>query len=101
MWSGSPGGPGRDFDERDRLLLRLLRPHLDAAFARVGLEAPRLTAREHEVLRLVREGMTNQQIARRLGVRPTTVAKHLEHLYARTGARSRVQVLETFRGLLG
>lgn len=93
-------GPGRDFDERDRLVLRLLRPHLDAAFRRVGFSAPRLTPREVDVLRLVRDGLTNQQIARRLKVRQTTVAKHLEHVYTRTGARSRVQALEVCRDLL-
>jgi DNA-binding CsgD family transcriptional regulator len=93
-------GPGRDFDERDHLALRLLRPHLDAAFRRIGFAAPRLTPRETEVLRMVREGLTNQQVARRLKVRETTVAKHLEHVYARTGARSRVQALELCRDLL-
>lgn len=93
-------GPGRDFDERDHLVLRLLRPHLDAAFRRIGFSAPRLTPREAEVLRLVRDGMTNQQIARRMRVRPTTVAKHLEHVYVRTGARSRVQALEICRDVL-
>ena len=84
---------GRDFDERDHVVLRLLRPHLDAAFRHVTGMAPRLTPREVAVLRLVREGWTNQQIARQLGVRETTVAKHLEHVYARSGARNSVHAL--------
>lgn len=84
---------GPDFDERDRLVLRLLRPHLDAAFRTLAGMLAHLTPREIEVMRLVREGRTNQQIARRLGVTEATVAKHLEHVYSRTGAQSRVQAL--------
>jgi DNA-binding CsgD family transcriptional regulator len=86
-------GPGRDFDDRDRLVLRLLRPHLDAAFRRLAFPAPRLTPREAEVMRLVRDGLGNAQIARALGVSEATVGKHLEHVYTRTGAQSRVQAL--------
>jgi len=86
-------GPGRDFGERDRLLLRLLRPHVDAALRRAGRPRPRLTGRERGVLLLVREGLTDAQVARRLGIAEATVGKHLEHVYARVGARSRVQVL--------
>jgi DNA-binding CsgD family transcriptional regulator len=41
----------------------------------------------------VKEGFGNTQIARRMGIREGTVEKHLEHIYARTGARSRVQAL--------
>jgi DNA-binding CsgD family transcriptional regulator len=85
--------PGRDFDERDHLVLRLLRCHLDAALRRVARPRPRLTSRERSVLLLVREGLTDAQVARRLGITEATVGKHLEHVYARIGARSRVQAL--------
>jgi DNA-binding CsgD family transcriptional regulator len=84
---------GRDFDDRDHLILRLLRPHLDAALRRIALPTPRLTPRETEVLRLVRDGLTDRQIARRLAISEATVGKHLQHVYARTGAQSRVQAL--------
>lgn len=49
----------------------------------------RLTPREHEVLCLVAEGLTNVEIARRLWVAPSTVAKHLEQAYPKLGVRSR------------
>lgn len=39
-----------------------------------------LTPRELGVLGLVVEGHSNQQIARRLGLSPSTVATHLEHI---------------------
>src|SRR4051812_12515164 len=75
-------GPGRDFSERERALLILLRPHIvtaywDAVRRREG--APQLTARQWELLRLVAAGYTNAQVARRLSVSEGTVRKHLEH----------------------
>jgi DNA-binding NarL/FixJ family response regulator len=48
-----------------------------------------LTVRELEVLDGVGHGLSNPEIARRLGVRPRTVATHVEHLLAKTGARNR------------
>jgi DNA-binding CsgD family transcriptional regulator len=86
-------GPGADFSPRDRMVLELLRPHLDAAFRRLAFPPPRLTRRETEVLRCVRDGDSNTQVARRLGIAEATVEKHLEHVYDRTGARSRIQAL--------
>jgi len=87
---------GRDFDERDRLVLQLIRPHLheiylDAKRRRAGI--PRLTRRELDVLRLVAEGLGNADIARRLFISVGTVRKHLEHIFDRTGARTRVKAV--------
>ena len=48
-----------------------------------------LTARELEVLGLLVEGYSNQQIARTLVVAPRTVAAHLEHILSKLGARTR------------
>jgi DNA-binding CsgD family transcriptional regulator len=84
-------GPGRDFTARDHDVLRLVRPHVDAAIHRLITPAPHLTRRESEVLLLVAEGLTDRQIGRRLHVSEATVGKHLEHVYARAGVRTRVQ----------
>ena len=84
---------GRPFDSRDRLLLRLLRPHVDGALRRLTHHRPAVTPRELEVLGLVRDGLTNAQVGRRLGIAEATVAKHLEHVFAHTGARSRAQAV--------
>lgn len=92
---------GRDFDARDHLVLELLRPHLDAALQRLVLPPVELTKRETEVMRCVRDGLSNSQVARRLGIAEATVEKHLEHVYARTGARSRVQALNLCATALG
>lgn len=49
----------------------------------------RLTPREREVLRLVADGLTNAEVARRLWVAPSTVAKHLEQAYPKLGVHTR------------
>ena len=45
--------------------------------------------REHDVLVLVADGKTNQEIADRLSLSARTVQKHLEHVYDKLGVRSR------------
>ena len=93
-------GAGRDFSERDRLVLRLVRPHVDAAIRRLIRPTPSVSPREQQVLRLVRDGLTNAQIGRRLAISEATVAKHLEHVYARIGARSRSHAVSLCADLL-
>jgi non-specific serine/threonine protein kinase len=51
-----------------------------------------LTPREREVAALVVEGLTNRQIARRLGVAECTAASHLEHIRDKLGVQSRAQI---------
>lgn len=100
------GGDVPDFSERDRAVLELLRPHLRAREARAELERrlrnpdrttdadeaeskTSLTAREREILRLVRDGRTNTEIAGELWISPSTVKKHLENVYDKLGVASR------------
>ena len=61
-----------------------------------------LTERELEVLRLVADGDSNQEIARKLVVSLATVKSHINHIFGKLGAESRVQVLARARaaGLL-
>ena len=50
-----------------------------------------LTRREQEVLQLVRQGLTNEEIARALWVSLSTVKVHMRHIFAKLGVRSRTQ----------
>jgi HD-GYP domain-containing protein (c-di-GMP phosphodiesterase class II) len=49
-----------------------------------------LTTREVEVLRLVARGMSSKDVAAELVISPKTARNHIEHIYAKTGATSRV-----------
>ena len=48
-----------------------------------------LSAREVEVLGLVAEGLTDQQVAQRLYLSPRTVGQHLTSVYRKLGVGSR------------
>jgi DNA-binding NarL/FixJ family response regulator len=56
-----------------------------------GTSQVQLTSRETEVLGLVREGLANKQIARRLDISERTVKAHLTSAFARIGVADRTQ----------
>ena len=66
--------------------------------SKAGLVEP-LTERELEVLRLVAEGESNQDIARKLVVSLATVKTHINHIFGKLDAESRVQVVARARTL--
>jgi non-specific serine/threonine protein kinase len=51
-----------------------------------------VTRRELEVASLIATGLTNRDIARKLGVAERTVDAHVEHLMNKLGYRSRSQI---------
>jgi DNA-binding CsgD family transcriptional regulator len=53
-----------------------------------------LTPTERQVVRLVSEGLANNDIAARLFVSPRTVQSHLTHVYTKLGLTSRVQLVQ-------
>jgi predicted ATPase/DNA-binding CsgD family transcriptional regulator len=53
-----------------------------------------LTPAELDVVRLVSEGLGNNDIATRLFVSPRTVQSHLTHVYSKLGITSRVQLAQ-------
>ena len=52
-----------------------------------------LTPREVEVLQLIAAGLTNGEIAERLVVSAATVKSHVNHIFAKIGARDRAQAV--------
>ncbi|MFI6081874.1 response regulator [Streptomyces sp. NPDC051217] len=81
----------------DSLLFPAALRGLAAEYAR-GRPAPppwarRLTERESDVLRLMATGLTNAEIAGRLGVGPATVKSHVAAVLAKTGVRDRTQAV--------
>ena len=55
------------------------------------VDVQHLTAREREVLLLLRDGLTNRDIAQRLGISESTVKAHLTSIFQRLGVRDRTQ----------
>jgi LuxR family maltose regulon positive regulatory protein len=55
--------------------------------------ADSLNEREMEVLRLIHEGLTNQEIADQIVIAVSTVKWHINHLYAKLGVHTRTQAL--------
>src|SRR6202020_1273724 len=53
-----------------------------------------LTPTELDVVRLVSEGLANNDIATRLFISPRTVQTHLTHVYTKLGLSSRVQLAQ-------
>ena len=76
-----------------------LAPEVRSAGGARGDLAEPLTERELEVLRLVAEGDSNQDIARKLVVTLATVKTHINHIFSKLDAESRVQVVARARAL--
>jgi DNA-binding NarL/FixJ family response regulator len=59
---------------------------------RVDTPPPVLTPREADVVRLVADGLTNDEIGHALGVTSKTVEAHLGRVFERTGIQSRTEL---------
>jgi two-component system sensor kinase FixL len=74
------------------------------AAASSSQESPALNNRESEVLRFLVQGLTNKEIASRLGVSESVVKNTLQQLFAKTEVRTRSQLvriaLEQYRNQL-
>jgi DNA-binding CsgD family transcriptional regulator len=59
-----------------------------------------LTPREREILAWVARGKTNPEIAETLWIAPTTVRRHLEHIYSKLGVHTRTAAAARLLGIL-
>jgi transcriptional regulator EpsA len=91
---------GCEFGARLYHLLTLLVPHLHETLTRVMVEERRLSARvvrstcsvtdrEAEILRWIRDGKTNDDIAEILEVSPYTVKNHIQKILRKMGVENR------------
>lgn len=83
-----------------RRLLHHVQPMLETgngreATAREGLaqQLATLTQRETEVLTLIAQGLSNQEIAKHLVISEPTVKTHVAHVLQKTASRDRVQAV--------
>ncbi|MEU8791469.1 response regulator transcription factor [Streptomyces sp. NPDC048643] len=74
----------------------------DRLMDRMRTPAAALSRRELEVLELVKDGLSNQQISKKLFLSQATVKSHLVHIYAKLGVDSRTSAVAaaTERGVL-
>lgn len=72
-----------------------LAPEVAGWLASREVSAPRdrPTVREREVLRLLAEGGSDKEIARRLHIRPATARAHVRRLFAKAGVHSKTELV--------
>jgi non-specific serine/threonine protein kinase len=62
-----------------------------------GAPSGGLTGRELEVLRLIADGLSNQEISAQLAVSPRTTTTHITNIFNKLGVQSRTQALAAAR----
>jgi DNA-binding CsgD family transcriptional regulator len=102
-----------DYSNVELELLQRLGAHLQRAFHHAQTVAQlhgaqgraaawrdvELTPRESEILRWVATGRTNGDIATLIGVGPSTVKTHLEHIFQKLGVKNRAAATAALRDL--
>lgn len=99
-----------DFSDRDVFILNQLHNHL---VTRICLQESRgedpvvrkideikhsnlLTSRELEIVSLILQGFSNEEIGSKLFVEPGTVKKHIHNIYGKFKVKNRMQLLRVF-----
>jgi len=64
-----------------------------AAEIRFKTDERKLSLRENQILELIREGLTNVEIAKRLSVEESTVKTHIHHLLGKLRVKNRTEAI--------
>ncbi len=91
-------GAIRTIAQGDALLSPSITKRVIEQFGRVPRPEPpselaELTTREHEILKLIAQGLSNAEIAEQLVISETTVKTHVTHILQKLNLRDRVQAV--------
>ena len=95
------GGQGNvSLDYAKRLLQRIT--PVDRADGDEVSDVHALTPRERNVVQLMQEGLSNKEIAAKLGIAPSTLKTHIHHIYRKLQVSNRMQAVQraSLKGLL-
>jgi DNA-binding CsgD family transcriptional regulator len=83
------------FSEKDCKRFLFLSNLIGATLSRqLGHDPSLLSKRETEVVQLVKEGKSNQQIAKELYISHNTVKKHLQNIFQKYSVQNKVQLIQ-------
>jgi two-component system, NarL family, nitrate/nitrite response regulator NarL len=81
-----------------RIATALVRRLSESALpGRVPAGETSLTMREHQILSLAEQGLTNKAIAERLGISPATVKNHMHNVLGKLSAHRRTEAIARLR----
>lgn len=91
-----------DFSERDVFILDILKDHLAYKMSQLSASNLQLgkgtdyclTSREIQILNLLCENKQNTEICEQLFISPSTLSKHINHIYQKIGVKSRAQLFQ-------
>ena len=74
-----------------------VQPDLVASFMEMNTLFSVLTKKEKQVVKLIQDGLTNEEIAKTLEIKLTTLENYISIIYDKIGCRDRASLLEKLR----
>ena len=95
---------GSQFTDQEQAIMEIIQPHLSNLYRLFCIQGdlakrdgPRtrfaVTQRESQIVDMLLNGLSNQEIGRRLGISERTVEAHCLHIYNKIGVKDRVELL--------